>query len=58
MKHTYQRPETAVIHIEDEIMQTLSMPVGPGPSPGGGLAKPNFFGDDESDDDPWDENED
>ena len=43
MKHTYQRPETAVIHIEDEIMQTLSMPVGPGPSPGGGLAKPNFF---------------
>lgn len=58
MKHTYQRPETAVIHIEDEIMQTLSMPVGPGPSPGGGLAKPNFFDEDEPDDDPWGENED
>ncbi len=57
MKHTYQRPETAVIHIEDEIMQTLSMPVGPGSSPGGGLAKPNFLDDDEYDDDPWGENE-
>ena len=47
MKQTYQRPEITVIHMEETVMQTLSTHVGPGPSPGGGLAKPGIFDEDE-----------
>ena len=51
MKQTYQRPEITVIHMEETVMQTLSTHVGPGPSPGGGLAKPDLINDDSDDSD-------
>ena len=49
MKQTYQRPEITVIHMEETVMQTLSTHGGTTPSPGGGLAKPGYFDEDEED---------
>ena len=47
--------------MEEEMMQTFTTKVGPGPSPGGGLGKDGFFDEDEeneqtlSDYQPWQE---
>jgi hypothetical protein len=35
--------------MEETVMQTLSTHVGPGPSPGGGLSKPDLFDEEEED---------
>ena len=61
MKQQHQRPEITILPMEEEMMQTFTTKVGPGPSPGGGLGKDGFFDEDEeneqtlSDYQPWQE---
>ncbi len=56
-KQTYIRPTIQILTLTPENFLCLSVPIGPGPGPGGGgQAKPgNFFDEEESDNDLWEE---
>lgn len=48
-KQHYEHPELTVIALEEVFMDTISLPIGPGPSPGGGSAKQGYFDEDDID---------
>ncbi|MGP1480350.1 MAG: hypothetical protein ACTTJL_01450 [Hoylesella enoeca] len=48
-KQRYEHPELTVIALEEAFMDTISLPIGPGPSPGGGSAKQGYFDEDDID---------